>query len=326
MAIIEFNTKKIKLKEEFEEQFNSPAEEWDNKFKDMPISKVVELGHNVLKSQRFIELYRDLIICVQDIVGEELCCQKRPTFRVQRKSKKSVDFHTDEILSGHPPNMLNIWIPLRKTAKSNCMWIVNESNTFDLLTEFKSKKWTIQELNKKSLEVASPKVINYGQILTFNNKNLHGTIQSSEDFDRYSIDFRLLPKREVNNMGKKKFGFDYIDSNMLMDYKKNKQFKSAISVLYTNYEADIFSHPIQRAMVDQFATSNSLLIDREVAEWQVDHFPQIYAILEEHPNHIIIFATKKSFNQNCNEYQVLCDNLRKHKCAVYFALEGEKLV
>ena len=87
LAIIEFNTKKIKLKEEFEEQFNSPAEEWDNKFKDMPISKVVELGHNVLKSQRFIELYRDLIICVQDIVERNYVAKKDQLLEYKENQK-----------------------------------------------------------------------------------------------------------------------------------------------------------------------------------------------------------------------------------------------
>ena len=38
--------------------------------------------------------------------------------------------------------------------------------------------------------------------------------------------------------------------------------------------------------------ANSIIIEREVAEWQVSHFPQIYAVLKEHPDHVIIFATK----------------------------------
>ena len=156
MEIFDFNTNEIKLREEFESKFNCHSSNWDEKFKDMPISELVELGHKVLKSDSFLNVYKDLVLLMQDHIGEELCCQKRPTFRIQRKAKKSVDFHTDEILSGHPQNMINVWIPLCKTFNSNGMWIVNEENTKSLLKKFKLHNWSIDKLNKCSLEVANP--------------------------------------------------------------------------------------------------------------------------------------------------------------------------
>ena len=325
MTILKFNKRKINLIEIFEKGFNCNSNNWDSKFESYNVAEVIEKGHEILKSDNFLNTYLSLIETVGELIGEELICQKRPTFRIQRKGKKSVDFHTDEILSGHPPNMKNIWIPLSETFESNGIWIVNEENTKKLISKFKNNKWDLKTLNKESLKIAKPQIMKYGEILTFNNKNLHGTVPSKEDKVRYSIDFRILTKKEINNMGNKKYGLDYLDVDQLKQKSKSKFKSPGVSVLYSNHKAKIFTHAVQRAMVTEFATANSIEIEREVAEWQVTHYPQINALIEEHPNHQIIFATKKSFKMDSKEFEELYKKLKEHKSKVFFALEKELL-
>ena len=325
MTIIKFNKSSINLIENFEKGFNCNSNNWDTKFESYNVADIVEKGHEILKSNNFLNTYISLIETVEELIGEELICQKRPTFRLQRKGKKSVDFHTDEILSGHPPNMINIWIPLSKTLESNSIWIVDEENTKKLISKFKNNNWDLKTLNKESIKVAKPQIMKYGEILTFNNKNLHGTIPSQENSVRYSIDFRLLAKKEINNMGNKKYGLDYIDVDQLKQKNITKSKTPGISVLYSNHKAKLYTHQVQRAMVAEFASANSIEIEREVAEWQVNHYPQINALIEEHPNHQIVFATKQSFEENSYKFRELCEKLKEHKSKVFFALERELL-
>ena len=158
MAILKFNIKQIKLVEEFENSFNCFSDQWDNKFKDMPLSEVVELGHKVLKSDKFLKIYKQLVECVEELIGQELCCQKGLLLGFKESSKNQLIFILMRYFltsSKHGEYL----IPLRKTFLSNGMWIVNENNTKELLDDFQKEKWSIDTLNKNALKLASPQVM-----------------------------------------------------------------------------------------------------------------------------------------------------------------------
>lgn len=128
---------------------------------------------NAINSNNFWSVYKEFIFYLSsEIFNEELVYQKKPTLRVQFPNNKAVGgFHRDRDYN-HPPEEINIWIPVTSATKTNSIWIESQ---FDL-------------------EDYSPVNMQNGQGLIFDSGLKHGNKLNEEGFTRVSFDFRVIPK------------------------------------------------------------------------------------------------------------------------------------
>lgn len=308
---------------EYFESHLGPLPAWDSLLERNSYQYLIKEAHNVVNSSQFFDLYLEFLAYIKQVVGEPIYFQKRPTFRVQTFNSKSVDFHTDDLTSGHPLHIRNIWIPLTNVVDSNSIWLVPQDRSALIRSDFYSEQLSLDELNSCCLLHATPNPMSYGQYLTFSNSNFHGTVTSKSPLLRASLDFRILPKSKASPLGVKVLGRDYLD---LDDHLSDSISTNAISVVYMNGQARIYSNHIQRQMVYEFAASRNYSIVREIAEWQgVSHFPQVKSTLLDHPSLPVIFSTKACLDLDDPAHVDFLNFLKSSGRQVFFALERESL-
>ena len=108
--------------------------------------------------------------------------------------------------------MINIWVPITKCFKSNSIAYTDLSVSKKLYQEsgcdfvkfyndyYKDHSKIYTELNS-TLKTFDG---DYGELMFFDSRCLHGTSKNMTDITRISIDFRILPAEEYKN-----FKIDY---------------------------------------------------------------------------------------------------------------------
>lgn len=297
--------------------------------RDLPIA--IKTGHEIIRTQEFDRIF-NLILDDLEVIFGPIAYQSLPTFRIQLNNNRSEHFHTDEISSGHPDEIINVWIPITDLNSDNTLYIVDDEDvSLKLKHEFTSERKSISWLNSRAMSYAKPWIGNYGDILFFDNNMLHGTIVNRSGIARASIDFRILPNYNNAKMNTKILGLDYLirsNDNTSNNVKDDSVMKPAISLIYTNGDASHLSHPVQRAIINNYAKKNNFQIIRETAEWQTPHYPVIEEILETLQDMPILLCTEKSYQINgvfSEEYVRLENKMKNHSGSIYFCLENYRL-
>jgi ectoine hydroxylase-related dioxygenase (phytanoyl-CoA dioxygenase family) len=79
------------------------------------------------------------------------------------------------------------------TNKHNSLHLANNFQSKKEVKRFKNERLSLTQANKLFKSVASPRLVNYGEILIFNTSAIHGTEVNNSTDDRISFDFRVLP-------------------------------------------------------------------------------------------------------------------------------------
>ena len=322
-----YDIKKFPLRAYIAKQFKCKPDNLEKEIANLPKYQSTKIGHDLFKEKEFLNSFKLLLNELELIYGP-IAHQKLPTFRSQLNNERSVPFHTDDISSGHPDNIINIWIPITDLIYENTIHFVSAKDSQYLKDKFINEKLTINHMDKLARKISTPWLGNYGKLIFFSNQTLHGTVLNSSKKARISIDFRILPITKDMKLNKKIIGRDYIIHNKNLNAKKdnsNKVKQNAISIVYSNYKGSNLSHSIQRSIVNTFAEMNAFQILREHAEWQVDHYHIISEIIENHPEVPILIATELSFDLNIARTKNLIKKLRGHPGGAYFCLENKKI-
>ena len=122
----------------------------------------------------FINLYKEFIKYLRDDYFEfDIIYQSKPSLRIHYPEYTSYGiFHTDSEYN-HPNSEINIWMPITETKNTASMWIE-------------------QSIGKKDYK---PVNMNFGEMLIFNSKLMHGNKVNEENYTRISMDFRVIPKK-----------------------------------------------------------------------------------------------------------------------------------
>ena len=176
-------------------------------------------------SKKIQEIYVKFISdIISPIFEEKIHYQVVPTFRFHFPNQKGYEwkdrYHTD-IMLGHPPYELNIWLPFTKVFDTNSMRLtsLNDSmqiykicnNNFEKLAEkCQYDDDFIALLSSKS----SPLNMEYGEFIIFDPKCLHCTQHNTTNKTRISMDIRIMLEnnfdkysREYKTTGRKKMLF-----------------------------------------------------------------------------------------------------------------------
>jgi hypothetical protein len=155
----------------------------------------------------FDALYRRFI---KDVIaphcGEPVWWQRTPTIRFHFPRQQGFDwrprYHTD-IMLGHPPQEVNVWIAVTNTYGSNSMCLARRGPSFAILQRldfdfetFATKVQYDDELAAECAQYALPVELAYGEYIAFDPRCIHATQHNLTDHTRISIDMRVLPRGE----------------------------------------------------------------------------------------------------------------------------------
>lgn len=185
----------------------------------------------------FNQLYKKFLKdVVREIIGESFYYQKTTNFRVFFPHSKGyqgkTNFHTDSMI-GHPPQEINLWLPLSQCTDSASLSIMSLEKSKQLLEKC---NYNFEHFNFKSTdndanfiycnENSKPINVNYGQFVLFDSRCVHGATDNKTDRTRVSFDIRIILKRDYDTArvnyigtGRKKVKFllgEYYDENLIL--------------------------------------------------------------------------------------------------------------
>ena len=165
---------------------------------------------------------------IKDIISpyfkDPVYYQTIPTFRFHFPNQLGYNwkdrYHTD-IMLGHPPYEINIWLPFTKTYESNSMRITPYEESmnflkscdydFELFAEKVQYNDEFSDMLRKSSNAIN---MDYGQFIMFDPRCLHCTQHNLTNDTRVSMDIRIITKeelrkysREYRTTGRKKMLF-----------------------------------------------------------------------------------------------------------------------
>ena len=93
----------------------------------------INMAYKLMNSDDFQRIYSFLAnsLSKKYFDFEKLFIQPKPAFRIQPLNATTVPFHIDK-WSGHPDNIVNVWIPLSEVSSSSSLQIIpsKESSKF----------------------------------------------------------------------------------------------------------------------------------------------------------------------------------------------------
>ena len=305
----------------------SSSKELDSYLLNTSIQKIRESGYKAIRSNEFAKIFRRLLGDLYLSFGK-IYHQAFPTLRVHLPGQKSEYFHNDDISSGHPSKLINLWIPLTKTNFHNSLHFVPRDSSLSLRNEFLYSHRSIKWLDRESRKYSAPVLADYGDIVIFDNSVLHGTLTNHSLKPRISIDFRIVSDNSHVNLNRKKHNIDYFVFEPGPVSTTRAVLTSATSVVLCANDASHLTHSVQRALIDNFASQNGFEVTYEVSEWQSNNFPMIKHILDEKPDMPVLLSSRNSFSVSGSfipSFESLLPRLMCHPGGVYFCFEGVKV-
>jgi hypothetical protein len=153
----------------------------------------------------FVATYEALLrdVVGPDVVGGDFLFQSTPTIRFHFPHEDGFDwkprFHTD-IMLGHPPQEINLWLPVCGASGSASMCIaamedgiaVAESLDLDF-ARLADGAQNDPALAARCAGMSRPVELAYGEFLAFDPRCLHATQNNETGWTRISLDFRVVP-------------------------------------------------------------------------------------------------------------------------------------
>jgi sporadic carbohydrate cluster 2OG-Fe(II) oxygenase len=161
--------------------------------------------------EEFNALYRRFIRqVIEPECGEPVWWQETPTIRFHFPNQEGfgwkVCYHSD-IMLGHPPQEVNVWLPLTTVYGTNAMCIAPFEASFEILSDVKFDFDEITErveydddFGARCAEHARSLELRYGQFIMFDPRCLHATQRNRTPHTRISVDVRVLPKSQRERM------------------------------------------------------------------------------------------------------------------------------
>lgn len=145
----------------------------------------------------------------QHHVNEPFYFQSTPTIRIHCPNAINGDlyprYHTD-ICYGHPPEEVNIWIPLTQKMEGHGFSLIKVEESYQLLNQFNFnydefiKDATYdRSFSDKCKTLSHPASVEFGEALLFDPRCIHSG-EPLQAHTRISIDMRVIPVSHFNKM------------------------------------------------------------------------------------------------------------------------------
>ncbi len=163
-------------------------------------------------SDAFMSIYRRFVkkVLSEQVFGFDLYFQATPTIRfhfpLASEYDRPLHYHSD-IMLGHPPQEINIWLPLTDTTDCHNFGLASLPESLALYDEFDfdfaplaEARDTDPALQKRCHDLCAPVSLILGEMIVFDSRCLHATIKPLGDKTRISIDCRVVSVEEFERM------------------------------------------------------------------------------------------------------------------------------
>jgi sporadic carbohydrate cluster 2OG-Fe(II) oxygenase len=162
-------------------------------------------------SESFLAVYRRFVRdAIGPLFGEDMYFQATPTLRFQFPNQPGFNWkpriHND-IMLGHPPSEVNIWLPFTRTFGTNTMTIASLEDSVSVLDslgyDFEKLAWNVQKDDafwQTTARRMGPVELEYGEFLLFDPRCLHATQDNRTDSTRISMDVRIILRRHMESL------------------------------------------------------------------------------------------------------------------------------
>lgn len=184
--------------------------------------------------KEMVNLYHLFVknVLEKEIFFEPLIFQKTPTFRFSFPSSPGFtwkpNYHTD-IMLGHPPEEINIWLPLTNCFDSNAFRCASLDDSMKIFADidYNLAKFALQveddKIQNHCENITKSISMNYGEYLIFDSRCLHVHQKNHTDKTRISIDFRVIPQSVYDKMPKNYVGTGRLKKRFICgDYYDSK--------------------------------------------------------------------------------------------------------
>lgn len=165
--------------------------------------------------------YRGLIrYLAREVLGFDVVFEKNPFLRFHfpvrmperyRSAQGTILAHHSDTMLGDYFEQINCWLPLSNCYGTNTLQCATLGTSVEILSDFAAelgfdaeayatsrqrffeKLLADEALQERVLQSCSPLETNYGEVVMFDPRIVHGTAENIENGTRVSIDFRLLP-------------------------------------------------------------------------------------------------------------------------------------
>lgn len=145
----------------------------------------------------------------ESVIKEPFWFQATPTIRVHCPEALNADlyprYHTD-ICYGHPPEEINIWLPLTQTLNGHGFSILSIANSKKVIEQFNydydefiKNATHDREFSNYCDSLSVPVDTEFGKVFVFDPRCVHSG-QPLKEHTRISMDIRVLPISLYNNM------------------------------------------------------------------------------------------------------------------------------
>lgn len=118
-------------------------------------------------------------------------------------------FHTG-LLYGHGPASRSLWLPLTDVTRpedaSASMRIIGLARSRELVAEATAARLSVAEMSERFTRESRPLAAGPGQMVLFNQENIHGNVVNATGKTRVSVDFRVAEGRFGDRLAKKPAG------------------------------------------------------------------------------------------------------------------------
>ena len=163
-------------------------------------------------SPAFIDAYERLIndVLVDQIVGADCLFQRTPTIRFHFPNQDGCFWHPrihNDLMLGHPPQEINVWLPLGRTQGTSGMRIADLAASVALIEEvdhdyavLARKGQHDPDFRRRYKAASVPVELAYGEFIVFDPRCIHAPQYNVSDLTRVSLDFRIIPVEDYDAM------------------------------------------------------------------------------------------------------------------------------
>lgn len=181
-------------------------------------------------NRALVDTYYRFIGFLSQTLGFDFVFETNPTLRLhfpvkapdrfRSREGKLLTYHSDTLLES-PFEEINCWLPLTHCEGNASLQIADLQDSIKILDAFcqhlnyDSEKYLNGRmlffeflrdndiLQKSVLKACKPLPINFGEMIVFDSRTIHGTGENDTDSTRISIDFRIIPLKQYESLLKK---------------------------------------------------------------------------------------------------------------------------
>ena len=266
---------------------------------------------------------------VQPLLKSELAIQRYFNVRIMLPDRPDmiIAFHNGTWY-GHGLGETTIWMPLCEVAGSNTLMVIDRDQSRQITADSVAKRWRHEKMQEACMVHARPVEIGPGDVLLFQQENLHGNTLNTTGKTRVSIDFRVAVKG--GPLHRKLIGgyFDLLDSKASASASPTPS-NGGICISYVNNNTRIANGiPIhlQRLMMRDYCAAHDINPTYEQLEIEVmPHLPTLLKILEQDRPADVLLYSVYALPDAPADRQVVLDQAVSNGITLHFANEDRRV-